>query len=95
MKRIEPYQLPVIAGIRPLAGVRDAMFLMNERRTPVPAAYLERLRRAERQGGEEGAIIAREMVEIVADMTAGICLSGHAAPYQFPGQVVDAIAARR
>ncbi len=95
LKRIEPYQLPVIAGIRPLAGVRDAMFLMNERRTPVPAAYLERLRRAERQGGEEGAIIAREMVEIVADMTAGICLSGHAAPYQFPGQVVDAIAARR
>lgn len=99
LKRIEPYQLPVIAGIRPLQSVREALFLMNERRTPVPAAYLDRMRTAEAQGGEgEGAVIAREMAEMAADMAAGICLapqSTASSAGQFPAFVVDAIAARR
>ena len=41
LKRIEPYQLPVIAGIRPLTSLADAEFLINERRTPVPRADLD------------------------------------------------------
>lgn len=96
LKRIEPYQLPVIAGIRPLESARDAEFLIHERRTPVPAEYLERLRRAESQGGHnEGVAIGREMAEIAAGMASGICLSGHFGTIEFPALIVDAIAARR
>ncbi len=58
LERMEPYQLPIIAGIRPLTSLADAEFLINERRTPVPSVYLDRLRvsecRAERGGRRSG-----------------------------------------
>ena len=72
LKRLEPCQLPVIVGIRTLTGLADAEFLINERRTPVPSAYLDRMRASEAEGREEGLAIAREMVQRLRGMVAGI-----------------------
>ena len=77
LERLEPYQLPVIALVRPLSSVRDAEFLVNERRTPVPEEYLARLRTAE-DSAAEGLAIAREMAERLRGMVAGIYWSSPA-----------------
>ena len=82
LKRIEPYQLPVIVGIRPLTSLADAEFWINERRTPVPSAYLDRLRAARsgeaaRSEEAEGLAIAREMVERLRGMVAGLYWNAH------------------
>ncbi len=75
LKRIEPYRLPAIAVLRPLINVRDAEFLVNERRIPVPEAYVARLR-AEESGAAEGLAIAREMAERLRGVVSGIYWRG-------------------
>ncbi|MGH9559766.1 MAG: bifunctional homocysteine S-methyltransferase/methylenetetrahydrofolate reductase, partial [Bryobacteraceae bacterium] len=65
MKRTEQYRIPVIAGIWPLTSFRNAEFMVNELRVPVPEAYMERMRGAENaeSARAEGISIAREMVQ--------------------------------
>jgi homocysteine S-methyltransferase len=70
--------VPVIAGVRVLTSVRDAEFLINEMRVPVPASYVARLSTAE-DAEAEGIAIARELVEGLRPMVAGVQLSGGAA----------------
>ncbi len=41
------FGIPVIAGIRPLASIRDTEYVVNELRVPVPEPYMERMRSAE------------------------------------------------
>ena len=73
LKRTEHYKLPLIAGIWPLTSYRNAEFMVNELRVPVPEIYMERMRRAENAEAAraEGIAIAREMVERVQPMVAG------------------------
>ena len=44
--RIEQYRLPIIAGIWPLTSFRNAEFMVNELRVPVPPDFMERMRNA-------------------------------------------------
>jgi homocysteine S-methyltransferase len=71
------FGIPVIAGIRPLASIRDAEYVVNELRVPVPESYMERMRRAD--SGEaahaEGVVIAREIVQRARPLVAGVHLS--------------------
>ncbi|MEO8088721.1 MAG: bifunctional homocysteine S-methyltransferase/methylenetetrahydrofolate reductase [Gemmatimonadales bacterium] len=69
--------IPVIAGIWPLASLRNAEFLANE--VPgvhVPPAVLERMRLAQEQGTgtarAEGVAIAAEMVEAIKGLVQGV-----------------------
>ena len=69
--------IPVIAGIWPLASLRNAEFLANE--VPgvhVPPAVLERMRLAQEQGTAaaraEGVAIAGEMVQAIKDVVQGV-----------------------
>jgi methionine synthase / methylenetetrahydrofolate reductase(NADPH) len=69
--------IPVIAGIWPLASLRNAEFLANE--VPgiqVPPAVLERMRLAQEHGTAaaraEGVAIAAEMVEAVKGLVQGV-----------------------
>ena len=69
--------IPVIAGIWPLASLRNAEFLANEvPGVQVPQAVLERMRLAQEQGTAaaraEGVAIAAEMVEAVKDLVQGV-----------------------
>jgi homocysteine S-methyltransferase len=93
LKRLETNQLPVIASIRPLTGLRDAEFLIHERDTPVAAAYLNRLREA-RNAPAEGLAIAGEMVERMRRRVAGIYLRGTRGAGQLPIQLAQAIGSR-
>jgi homocysteine S-methyltransferase len=73
-------RVPVIASLWPLTSLRNAEFLGNE--VPglhVPGSIIERMRRAQAQGGEaaqaEGVRIAQEMFEAVRGMVQGVQVS--------------------
>jgi homocysteine S-methyltransferase len=74
------WPIPVIAGIWPLGSLRNAEFLANE--VPgvvVPPSVIERMRRAEALGREaaveEGILLARESLERIRPLVAGVHVS--------------------
>jgi homocysteine S-methyltransferase len=94
--RIEHVKIPLICGIWPLTSFRNAEFMVNELRVPVPEHYLERMRRADSadKARAEGVAIAREMVERVRPMVQGVQLSAPFGRYQMALDVAEAIGAR-
>ena len=92
LKRIEQHRIPVIAGIWPLASFRNAEFLANELRVPVPPAYMTRM--SEAQSAEsaqaEGAAIARELVQRVRPMAAGVQIAAPSGRYKAAIEVAQA-----
>ena len=93
LKRTAEFGIPVIAGIWPLTSFRNAEFMVNELRVPVPEGYMERMRRAEsaEAAGAEGVAIAREMVQRVRPLVAGVQLSAPFGRYQTAIDVAQAI----
>jgi homocysteine S-methyltransferase len=80
LRSVESLQIPVVAGIWPLVSVRNAEFLANEvPGVTVPAEIISRMRRANALSKEhavrEGIAIAREMLERVRPMDAGVQVS--------------------
>jgi homocysteine S-methyltransferase len=96
LKRTEQFRLPLIAGIWPLTSYRNAEFMVNELRVPVPEHYMERMRRADtaEKARAEGVAIAREMVERVRPMVQGVQLSAPFGRYQMAIEVAEAIGPR-
>jgi len=96
LKRIEPYRLPVIAGIWPLTSFRNAEFMVNELRVPVPGPYLERMRLADtaERARAEGIAIAQEMVQRVRPLVQGVQLSAPFGRYSMAVEVAAAIGPR-
>jgi homocysteine S-methyltransferase len=77
LKRVEPFGIPIIAGLWPLVSLRNAEFLANEvPGVTVPAEVLERMRVASAKGKEdalaEGILIAREMLAAVRSRVRGV-----------------------
>jgi len=77
LKRVEQYDLPIIAEIWPLLSFRNAEFLANE--VPgvvVPREVLQRMADAEERGKDaalaEGVAIARAVLDQVRGMVQGI-----------------------
>ena len=80
LKKIEEYNLPVIAGIWPLSSFSNAEFLNNE----VPGVYIpneimDRMKKAQdvnnKTAQTEGIIIARETLNYIRKDIAGIQIS--------------------
>jgi methionine synthase I (cobalamin-dependent)/5,10-methylenetetrahydrofolate reductase len=96
LKNTERFKLPVICGIWPLTSLRNAEFMVNELRVPVPEVFMERMRRADsaEAARAEGVSIAREMVERVRKMVAGIQLSAPFGRYGMAVEVAEAIGPR-
>ena len=96
LKRIERPGVPVIAGIWPLTSFRNAEFMVNELRVPVPEPYMARMRSADtaEKARQEGVAIAREMVERVRKMVAGVQLSAPFGRYRMALEVAEAIGSR-
>jgi homocysteine S-methyltransferase len=96
LKRIEPARLPVICGIWPLTSYRNAEFMVNELRVPVPEEFMERMRRVDDadKARAEGVAIARQMVERVRTMVQGVQLSAPFGRYQMALDVAEAIGSR-
>jgi methionine synthase / methylenetetrahydrofolate reductase(NADPH) len=96
LKRIEHVKIPVICGIWPLTSFRNAEFMVNELRVPVPAPFMERMRAVDNaeKAREEGVAIAREMVERIRHMVEGVQLSAPFGRYQMAIDVAQAIGGR-
>jgi homocysteine S-methyltransferase len=96
LKRIEHVKIPVLCGIWPLTSFRNAEFMVNELRVPVPEMFMERMRRVDNaeKAREEGVAIAREMVSRVSKMVEGVQLSAPFGRYQMAIDVAEAIEAR-
>ena len=96
LKRIEHVRIPVLCGIWPLTSSRNAEFMVNELRVPVPEMFMERMRRVDNaeKAREEGVAIAREMVARVSKMVQGAQLSAPFGRYQMAIDVAEAIESR-
>ncbi len=96
LARTAHLRIPAIAGIWPLTSFRNAEFMVNELRVPVPAPYMERMRRAEdaESARAAGVAIAREMVQQVRGMVAGVQLSAPFGRYRLAIEVAEAIGPR-
>ncbi|HZI93894.1 MAG TPA: bifunctional homocysteine S-methyltransferase/methylenetetrahydrofolate reductase [Patescibacteria group bacterium] len=95
LKRIEHCRIPIIAGIWPLASLRNAEFMNNE--VPgvhVPDEIMDRMRKAEERAEgaskEEGIQIARETLLHVKDLVQGVQVS---APFGKVERALDVISA--
>jgi homocysteine S-methyltransferase len=96
VRRIEHVRIPVICGVWPLTSFRNAEFMCNELRVPVPDPYMERMRRADNaeKAREEGVAIAREMVAQVGGMVQGVQLSAPFGRYQMALDVAAVLPSR-
>jgi len=96
LKRTEHLKIPLICGIWPLTSYRNAEFMVNELRVPVPEQYMERMRRAEsaEAARREGVAIAREMVARVAPIVAGVQLSAPFGRYAMAIEVSEVLSGR-
>jgi homocysteine S-methyltransferase len=96
LARIARVRIPVICGIWPLTSFRNAEFMVNELRVPVPDEFMERMRRVDNaeKAREEGVAIARDMVARVRPMVQGVQLSAPFGRYQMALDVAEAIGPR-
>jgi len=97
LARIAHVKIPVVCGIWPLTSFRNAEFMENELRVPVPRPFMERMRRADsgEKARQEGVAIAREMVERVRPLVEGVQLSAPFGRYGLAVEVAEAIGPRR
>lgn len=78
LDRIKHVRIPVLAGIWPLASLKNAEFMNNEvPGASVPDELMERLRKADSVEAqrEEGIAIAREALQKVKNMVEGVQIS--------------------
>ncbi len=96
LRRTEQYKLPIIAGIWPLTSFRNAEFMVNELRVPVPEPYMERMRRADsaEKARAEGILIAQEMASRARLTVQGVQLSAPFGRYDMAIQVAEALGER-
>lgn len=96
LKKIEGFRIPVITGIWPLTSFRNAEFMVNELRVPVPDEYMNRMRGVEdpEKARAEGIKIAQEMVANVRHMVDGVQLSAPFGRYAMAVEVAQAIGSR-
>ena len=91
LKRIEHVRIPIIAGIWPLASLKNAEFMNNE--VPgmaIPEHLMKRMRACDttEKQREEGIKIAREALEAVKGMVQGVQIS---APFGRIATVLEVI----
>ena len=96
LKRIDSARIPVVCGIWPLTSYRNAEFLVNELRVPVPESFMNRMRLCDTadRARQEGIAIAQEMVSRVRPMVQGVQLSAPFGRYQLAVDVAQAIGSR-
>jgi homocysteine S-methyltransferase len=96
LKRTSHVKIPLICGIWPLTSFRNAEFMVNELRVPVPGHFMERMQRVDNaeKAREEGVRIAREMVVRVRSMVQGVQLSAPFGRYQMALDVAEALGPR-
>jgi methionine synthase I (cobalamin-dependent)/5,10-methylenetetrahydrofolate reductase len=78
LARVEPLGVPIIVGIWPFESALNAEFMANEvPGVTVPEAIVERMRKttSAEAAAAEGVKVARELVEAIKGMAAGVQIS--------------------
>lgn len=78
LDRVAEYSIPILAGIWPLASLRNASFMQNEvPGVDIPQSIMDRMASVESREDQlkMGIAIARESVERIRDRVAGIQVS--------------------
>ena len=93
LRRIEDVRIPVLCGIWPLTSFRNAEFMVDELRVPVPSDLMQRMRIADTgdRARAEGVAIAREMVVRARHMVQGVQLSAPFGRYDLAIAVAGAV----
>ncbi|HSN68655.1 MAG TPA: methylenetetrahydrofolate reductase, partial [Thermoanaerobaculia bacterium] len=96
LRRIEGWNLPIVAGIWPLVSFRNAQFMNNEvPGVSVPDDVMERMRVASDTSKEhalrEGVAIARDTLVAVRDRVAGVQVSAPLGRVDLALQVFDGL----
>jgi homocysteine S-methyltransferase len=94
LRRIADVRIPIVAGIMPLDSLRHAEYMANE--VPdirVPAAVMDRMRRADAAGRAtaEGLAIASELVDAIRPCVQGIQISAASGAIESALTIVQAL----
>ncbi len=98
LRRVEHLRLPIIAGLWPLASLRNAEFMNNE--VPgcnVPDWILDRMRKhrdSKEAGRAEGIAIARETLEVMKNDIAGVQIAAPFGRVETVVELLDGISLR-
>ncbi len=90
LERIKGHRVPVIAGIWPLTGLRNAEYMKNDLRISMPEEMMLRMAQSDTPDAAraEGIKIAREMVEAVRPYVQGVQVSAPFGNYEAAAEVV-------
>jgi homocysteine S-methyltransferase len=93
LRRVEPFRIPVIAGIWPLISLRNAEFLKNDLKISMPDAILTRMAAAStpEAARAEGIRIAQEMLASARTMVQGCQVSAPFGKYTAAAQVLGLV----
>ena len=93
LERIREHRIPVIAGIWPLASLRNAEFMKNDLRVAMPEEIMLRMAQAETPEAArlEGIHIAQEMVEALRPFVQGVQVSAPFGSYVVAAEVIDSV----
>ena len=90
LRRIEPFRIPVIAGIWPLTSLRNAEFMKTDLRVSMPDEILARMAAATtpEAARAEGVTIAQEMLAVARPLVQGVQVSAPFGKYSLAAEVV-------
>ncbi len=80
-------EIPVIAGLLVLGSLRQAEFIQNE--VPgitIPAEIMERMRKG---ASNEGALIARELLQELRKFSSGVCIMLPSGKYELVEKILE------
>ncbi|HEX4283477.1 MAG TPA: bifunctional homocysteine S-methyltransferase/methylenetetrahydrofolate reductase [Terracidiphilus sp.] len=93
LARIAQFRIPVIAGVWPLASLRNAEFMKNDLRIPMPEEIMLRMAQADtpETARDEGIKIAREILEAVRPMVQGVQVSAPFGRFDAAAEVIASV----
>lgn len=93
LKRIEQFRIPVIAGIWPLTGLRNAEYMKNDLRVAMPEEMMLRMAQAStpEAAREEGIHIAQEMLEQVRPYVQGVQVAAPFGRFEVAAEVIHSV----
>ena len=93
LARIAQFRIPVIVGVWPLASLRNAEFMKNDLRIPMPEEIMLRMAQAESPDAarQEGIKIAQEILAVIQPMVQGVQVSAPFGHFEAAAEVIASI----
>jgi methionine synthase I (cobalamin-dependent)/5,10-methylenetetrahydrofolate reductase len=93
LRRIEPFRIPVVAGIWPLTSFKNAQFMKNDLGVSMPDEILARMSAIEtpEESRAEGILIAQEMLRHTRAHVQGVQVSAPFGKYTAAAQVLEVL----